>query len=98
MPRQFLLNPDGSLPAGANVAVLEAEGIPLVLPTPVPRVDGMVAVEQEPEQGPDRVWRQVWALQPVPQPEPKPEPEPEPEPGQTEPAQEDGLAAEGPPA
>lgn len=72
MPRQFLLNPDGSLPAGVDVAVLEAEGIPLVLPTPVPHLYGMVAVEQEPEQGPDGVWRQVWTLEPAP-PEPEPE-------------------------
>lgn len=78
MPRQFLLNPDGSLPAGANVDALAAEGIPLVLPTPVPREPGMVAVEQEPEQGPDGVWRQVWTLEPAPAPEPEPEPEPEP--------------------
>lgn len=96
MPRQFLLNPDGSVPAGACLEVLEAEGIPLVLPTEEPRQYGMVAVELDPERGPDGVWRQVWALEPAPQPES--EPEPEPEPGQTEPVQEDGLAAEAPPA
>lgn len=69
MPRQFLLNPDGSLPAGANVDALAAEGIPLVLPTPVPRVYGMVAVEQDPQQDENGVWRQVWTLVEAP-PEP----------------------------
>lgn len=68
MPRQFLLNPDGSLPANVNVQALEAAGIPLVLPTPMPRQSGMVAVEQEPQQI-DGVWRQVWTLEPAPEPE-----------------------------
>lgn len=73
MPRQFLLNPDGSIPANANLAVLEAEGIPLVLPTPMPRTPGMVAVEQEPQLGADGVWRQVWVEVPAPEPTPNEE-------------------------
>lgn len=67
MPKQFLLNPDGTVPAGVNVALLVAKGIPLVLPTPVPREAGMVAVEQDPEQDADGFWRQAWALVPEPQ-------------------------------
>jgi hypothetical protein len=66
MPKQFLLNPDGSVPANANIELLTAEGIPLVLPTPMPRESGMVAVEQEPQQDDDGVWRQVWVLEPAP--------------------------------
>lgn len=68
MPRQFLLNADGSLPANVNVQALEEAGIPLVLPTPMPRQGGMVAVEQEPQQI-DGVWKQVWTLEPAPEPE-----------------------------
>lgn len=69
MPKQFLLNPDGSIPEGVDLALLEAAGIPLVLPVEMPREPGMVAVEQEPQQGADGVWRQTWALQPEPEPE-----------------------------
>lgn len=65
MPKQFLLNPDGSIPANVNVQALEAAGIPLVLPTPMPRQGGMAAVEQEPQQI-NGVWRQVWKLEPAP--------------------------------
>lgn len=68
MPKQFLLNPDGSIPANVNVQVLQEAGIPLVLPTPIPREPGMIAVEQEPQQI-DGVWRQVWELKSVPEPE-----------------------------
>jgi hypothetical protein len=68
MPKQFLLNADGSIPANVNVQALEAAGIPLVLPTPMPRQGGMVAVEQEPQQI-DGVWKQVWMLEPAPEPE-----------------------------
>lgn len=64
MPKQFLLNPDGSIPANANVELLQADGIPLVLPTPMPREHGMVAVEQEPHQDANGVFRQVWRLEP----------------------------------
>jgi hypothetical protein len=75
MPKQFLLNPDGSIPANANIELLQAEGIPLVLPTPIPREPGMVAVEQEPQQDENGVWRQVWALTPAPESEHETEPE-----------------------
>lgn len=71
MPKQFLLNVDGSIPANLNLALLEAEGIPLVLPTPMPRESGMVAIEQDPQLGEDGVWRQVWVLEPAPVEPPK---------------------------
>ena len=66
MPKQFLLNADGSVPENVNVALLQEAGIPLVLPTPIPRVAGMIAVEQDPQQDADGVWRQVWVLEPAP--------------------------------
>lgn len=66
MPKQFLLNPDGTVPAGVNVALLVARGIPLVLPTEMPRQPGMVAVEQDPKQDADGFWRQTWVLEPEP--------------------------------
>ena len=69
MPKQFLLNPDGSVPANANIELLTAAGIPLVMPTPMPREGGMVAVEQDPQQDAGGVWRQVWVLEPAPEPE-----------------------------
>jgi len=69
MPKQFLLNADGSIPANTNVALLEAEGIPLVLPTPRWRpAEGMVLQEADPVQV-DGVWRQVWVLQLAPEPQ-----------------------------
>lgn len=58
--KQFLLNPDGSVPAGVDVELLRAEGVVLVVPTAMPRTAGMVAVEQPPVQDADGVWRQVW--------------------------------------
>lgn len=60
MPKQFILNPDGSIPANVNLQALQEAGIPLVLPTPMPRTPGMVAVEQEPQQDANGIWRQVW--------------------------------------
>lgn len=66
MPRQFLLNADGSIPANVNVDALQSAGIPLVLPTPMPRNPGMVAVEQEPQLV-NGVWVQVWLEVPVPE-------------------------------
>ena len=60
MPKQYLLNPDGSVPANVNLQALQEAGIPLVLPTPMPRTPGMVAVEQEPQQDANGIWRQVW--------------------------------------
>lgn len=68
MPKQFLLNPDGSVPANVNVELLKAEGIPLVMPTPIPRTPGMVAVERDPVQV-NGVWYQMWAEEPAPLPE-----------------------------
>lgn len=68
MPRQFLLNADGSIPSNVNVQVLQDAGILLVLPTPMPRQSGMIAVEQEPQQI-DGVWKQVWTLEQAPEPE-----------------------------
>lgn len=61
MPKQFLLNLDGSIPANVNLQALQEAGIPLVLPTPMPKTPGMVAVEQEPQLT-DGVWRQVWVM------------------------------------
>lgn len=69
MPKQFLLNADGTVPANTNLQVLEEFQIPLVMPTPMPREGGMVAVEQEPQQDEQGIWRQVWTLEPAPEPE-----------------------------
>jgi hypothetical protein len=66
MLKQFLLNRDGSIPADVDVALLNAEGIRLVLPTDAPQDFEMIAVEQEPQQDENGVWRQVWALKPIP--------------------------------
>ena len=66
MIKQFLLNADGTIPAGVDVERLIVGGIPLVRPTPMPRQPGMVAVEQAPQMGTDGVWRQVWSLEPAP--------------------------------
>lgn len=74
MIKQFLLNPDGSIPANANVDLLLEQGIPLVIPTTAPTAPGMIAVEQEPQQDESGVWRQVWTLAPAPEPV-APEPE-----------------------
>lgn len=74
MRKQFLLNPDGSIPQNVNVAALEEAGIPLVIPTEMPRSSGMIAVEQDPQQDEHGVWRQVWTLEPAPEPI-APEPE-----------------------
>lgn len=73
MVRQFLLNPDGSIPPGTNIALLMREGIPLVMPTARPRAPGMIAVERAPAPDEHGVLRQVWTLEPAP---PPPEPEP----------------------
>jgi len=69
MPKQFLLNPDGSIPANANIELLQAEQIPLVMPTPIPREPGMIAIEQEPIQDSNGTWHQVWKLEICPVPE-----------------------------
>jgi len=63
-----LLEKISGVQANVNVEALQAANIPLVLPTPMPRESGMVAVEQEP-QIIDGVWKQVWTLEPAPEPE-----------------------------
>lgn len=64
--RQFLLNPDGSLPADANIEALKRAGIPLVLPTPRWRpAPGIMLVEVEPEMR-DGALRQAWKEVPIP--------------------------------
>ena len=71
---QFLLNPDGSLPVGANIEALKRAGIPLVLPTPRWRpAPGMMLVEVEPEMR-DGALRQTWREVPAPPPAPPDEP------------------------
>jgi len=74
MRKQFLLNPDGTVPKGTNVPLLMELGIPLVLPTPRWRpADGMMLEEADPQRDPDGIWRQVWVEVPVPpQPEDPP--------------------------
>lgn len=72
MRKQFLLNPDGSIPQNVNLAALQEAGIPLVIPTEMPRSSGMIAVEQDPQQDEHGVWRQVWTLEPAPEPAPEP--------------------------
>ena len=61
MFRQFLLNPDGSIPNNTNVELLKHKKIPLVLPAQQwqPAI-GMMLVESEPEQDDNGVWRQKW--------------------------------------
>lgn len=71
MLKQFLLNPDGSVPANTDVELLNAEGIRLTMPTEMPSSPGMVAIEQEPQQDADGVWRQVWVLEPAPETQPE---------------------------
>ena len=64
--KQFLLNPDGSLPVGANIEALKRAGIPLVLPTPRWRpAPGMMLIEVEPEMR-DGSLRQAWKEVPIP--------------------------------
>lgn len=68
--KQFLLNPDGSLPADANIEALKRAGIPLVLPTPRWRpAPGMMLVEVEPEMR-DGAMRQTWREVLIPPDEP----------------------------
>lgn len=69
---QFLLNPDGSIPANVNVDLLVERGVPLVLPTPkwVP-APGMMLEERPPQQDENGVWRQVWEEVPAPPPPPQ---------------------------
>jgi hypothetical protein len=67
--KQFLLNSDGSIPVGANIAALLEAGVPLVLPTPRWRpAEGMMLEEREPQRDDQGVWRQVWVDVPAPPP------------------------------
>jgi hypothetical protein len=76
MQKRFLINADGTVPASAPVAALEAAGVILVVPTPVPTPpEGQVVVEADAVQDGD-VWRQVWELVPAPEPEPEEAPVP----------------------
>jgi hypothetical protein len=69
MIKQFLLNADGSIPDGADVSLLEAEGIPFVMPTEqwVPAI-GFVLTESDPVKDEHGVWRQVWIEVSAPEP------------------------------
>lgn len=77
MPNQFLLNPDGSMPAGsAPRAVYESLGIPLVRPVQPPAGDTeYMAVEVDAVADSEGVLWQTWVLEPRPAPEPEPVPE-----------------------
>lgn len=66
---QFLLNPDGSVPPGTDIAALKRLGIPLVMPVRAPSAPGMVAIER-PSALVDGVLTQQWDLVPAPEPEP----------------------------
>jgi hypothetical protein len=64
--KQFLLNPDGSIPPGTNVAVLLENGIRLVRPNPQPRPSpGMMMVDTEPVLV-NGIWHQCWKEVPAP--------------------------------
>ncbi len=68
--RQFLLNPDGTIPENTDVAALKRANIPLVLPTPRWRPPpGMTLIEAEPEMR-DGALRQTWVEVPVPPDDP----------------------------
>jgi hypothetical protein len=68
--RQFLLNPDGTIPDGANIEALKRAGIPLALPTPRWRpAPGMMLVEAAPEMR-DGAMRQTWREVLIPPDEP----------------------------
>lgn len=68
--KQFLLNPDGTIPDGTDVAALKRAGIRLVLPTPRWRpAPGMMLVEAEPEMR-DGAMRQTWVEVPIPPADP----------------------------
>lgn len=72
MIKQFLLNQDWSVPPHVDVELLKQQGIPLVVPTPMPRESGMEAYEDEPQMV-DGILHQVWKLRPIEQPAQLPE-------------------------
>jgi hypothetical protein len=67
--RQYLTQPDGTIPPGVDVVALEAAGVLIVRPVDPPRTPGTMAVEGEPEQR-DGVWWQTWGEVPVETPQP----------------------------
>lgn len=72
MIKQFLINPDGTIPDGVNVEMLIEAGIPLVVPTERWRpAAGFMLQEAEPEQDAEGIWRQRWIEVPAPPPEPE---------------------------
>ena len=77
MPNQFLLNADGTMPAGSEPrAVYESLGIPLVRPVAPPASDAdYMAVEVDAVADGEGVLWQTWSLVARPEPEPVPVPE-----------------------
>ena len=65
MAKQYLLNQDGSVPSNANLELLASEGIPLVIPTAMPRQPGMIAIEKDPQKDDNGTWRQTWVLEAI---------------------------------
>lgn len=65
MAKQYLLNQDGSVPSSANLELLASEGIPLVIPTAMPRQPGMIAIEKDPQKDDNGIWRQTWVLEAI---------------------------------
>ena len=64
--QQFLLNPDGSIPKGADIKALEAAGVLFVVPTARHTPSGgMELYEGAPVQDENGVWRQTWLERPV---------------------------------
>ena len=58
--KQFLLNKDGSIPAGVDVATLLSAGVRFVLPRDRPTPSqGKICVDTEPEMI-NGVWYQKW--------------------------------------
>jgi hypothetical protein len=64
---QFLLNPDGSVPPGANVAALEAAGVRLVRPSTPPSVKpGEIVVDPADPEFRAGEWWQRWVIEAAP--------------------------------
>ena len=64
--KQFLLNPNGTLPAGVDAAALQAAGVRFVMPTSPPTTSpGMIAQDTEPELI-NGIWHQRWTEVPAP--------------------------------
>lgn len=67
---QFLLNADGSVPAGVDPVRMQQLGIRMVVPQEPPHEYGFIAQEQEPLMGSDGRWYQQWTMVPYVAPEP----------------------------